>query len=296
MCGCVAERVAAGKGCDVDVVRCVHNGQVWGSVRGRGRAAREVGRLVSFAPGTARSKSRGWAVGELRGWAIVPRGGRGCPIGQRRLSCCLLCVPCLRVHRASEMSAGGRVMSVMRVMCRVCHCGVAVAYVTQSRCLHVASACPRQHFPRRALPVRGVLRGGFGPGRPAVRRLALAGCGVRVRGRTVEHLTEPAGRGGSVGRAGGVPVGTGVRNKASTSLASTCCGCSYHVGPAWYSHSRVECIYVRSLADMGRRAVSVRDAGRAAQTRYESAPLRSVRKPHTAAIKRSGSRQGHLHL
>ena len=234
------------------------------------------------------------------GGRLCRGGGRGCPIGQRRLSCCLLCVPCLRVHRASEMSAGGRVMSVMRVMCRVCHCGVAVAYVTQSRCLHVASACPRQHFPRRALPVRGVLRGGFGPGRPAVRRLALARCGVwgSCAGSDRSDLTPDRTRraGGSVGRAGGVPVGTGVRNKASTSLASTCCGCSYHVGPAWYSHSRVECIYVRSLADMGRRAVSVRDAGRAAQTRYESAPLRSVRKLHTAAIKRSGSRQGHLHL
>ena len=199
------------------------------------------------------------------------------------------------------MSAGGRVMSVMRVMCRVCHCGVAVAYVTQSRCLHVASACPRQHFPRRALPVRGVLRGGFGPGRPAVRRLALARCGVwgSCAGSDRSDLTPDRTRraGGSVGRAGGVPVGTGVRNKASTSLASTCCGCSYHVGPAWYSHSRVECIYVRSLADMGRgpcRCVT-RAGGTNLIIRKCPTPLRAET-THSCPIKRSGSRQGHLHL
>ena len=60
MCGCVAERVAAGKGCDVDVVRCVHNGQVWGSVRGRGRAAREVGEL--------RARHGAIKVERLGGW------------------------------------------------------------------------------------------------------------------------------------------------------------------------------------------------------------------------------------
>lgn len=192
MCGCGAGRVAAGKGCDVDVVRCVHNGQVWGSVRGRGRAAREVGRLVSFC-----------------GWAIVPRGGRGCPIGQRRLSCCLLCVPCLRVHRASEMSAGGRVMIVFYA-CDVqsvslwSGCGVRDAVSVPPRRVRVSAALspPRASGTGGIRIVQSCARDSA-RARPAP---SLAGCGVGP-----EHLTEPAG--GSVGRAGGVPVGTGVRNK-----------------------------------------------------------------------------------